>query len=297
MLARSAADLTVTGATTWTFGVIPESIERVVSGVTVIGYPALVDRGRTVDLAVLTDPGDAQRTHLRGVRRLVALAVPDPGPRGHSGLDMAARLVLGRYPHGGAQALLADCADAVIDQLLAGPPIRDAATFDEVVGRITLALPRAFAAALGLLVACLDAGWAADRAAGELTSPVIADSVADVRSELDRLVGPRPVSRIGVQRLGDLRRYLQALAWRTSKMAEDPAADTRRLVAARAAEELMAAHVPGWPVEDPQAHPESARLARQLVDEYRVSLFAQHIRTAMPVSERRIEKFVASLGR
>jgi hypothetical protein len=59
----------------------------------------------------------------------------------------------------------------------------------------------------------------------------------------------------------------------------------------------MAAHVPGWPVAEPQAHPESARLARQLIDEYRVSLFAQHIRTAMPVSERRIEKFVASLGR
>jgi ATP-dependent helicase HrpA len=297
MLARSAADVTVTGATTWTFDTIPESVERVVSGVTVTGYPALVDRGRTVDLAVLTDPGDAQRTHNRGVRRLVALAVPDPGPRGHAGLDLAAQLVLGRYPHGGAHALLADCADAVIDQLLAGAPIRDAAAFDEAVARITLALPRAFAAALGLLVTCLDAGWAADRSASELSSPVLADSVADVHSELDRLVGPRPVSRIGVHRLGDLRRYLQALAWRTSKMAEDPAADTRRLAAARAAEALVAAHVPGWPVEDPQAHPEAARLARQLVDEYRVSLFAQHIRTAMPVSERRIEKFVASLGR
>jgi ATP-dependent helicase HrpA len=293
MLARSAADLTVTGATTWTFGVIPESVERVVSGVQVTGYPALVDRGRTVDLTVLADPGEAQRTHRRGVRRLVALAVPDPGPRGHSALDMSARLVLGRYPHGGAQALLDDCADAVIDQLLEGAPIRDAATFDEAVTRITLALPRAFAAALGLIVTCLDAGWAADRAVSDLVSPVLADSVADVRVELDRLVGPRAVSRIGVQRLVDLRRYLQALAWRTTKMAEDPAADARRLAAARAAEALMDAHVPGWPVEDPQAHPESVRLARQLVDEYRVSLFAQHIRTAMPVSEKRIEKFVS----
>ena len=79
MLARAADDITVAGATTWTFGTIPETVERVVSGVPVTGYPALVDRGRSVDLAVLADPGEAQRSHLRGVRRLVALAVPEPG--------------------------------------------------------------------------------------------------------------------------------------------------------------------------------------------------------------------------
>ena len=61
-----------------------------------------------------------QRSHLRGVRRLVALSVPNPAPRGHSGLDMTGRLILGRYPHGGAQALLDDCTDACIDTLLAG---------------------------------------------------------------------------------------------------------------------------------------------------------------------------------
>jgi ATP-dependent helicase HrpA len=297
MLARSAADVSVAGATSWRFGTIPESIERVVSGVRVTGYPALVDRGRAVDLVVLPEAGEAARAHLRGVRRLVALAVPDPGPRGHAGLDMRSRLVLGRYPHGGAEALLADCADGCLDSLLAaGPPIREEAAFDEAVPRITLALPKAFAAALSHLVGALEPGWEADRAVAD-ASPVLAESVADVRAELDRLLGPRPVSRIGVERLPDLRRYLQALAWRTSKMPDDPAADAQRLAAARDAEGLMAARVPGWPVADPMDAPPVARQARQLVDEYRVSLFAQHIRTAIPVSARRIEKFVAALER
>ncbi len=120
MLARAADDITVTGATTWTFGTIPATVERVVSGVPVTGYPALVDRGRSVDLTVLADANEAARAHLRGVRRLVALSVPNPAPRGHSGLDMTGRLILGRYPHGGAQALLDDCTDACIDSLLAG---------------------------------------------------------------------------------------------------------------------------------------------------------------------------------
>ena len=58
----------------------------------------------------------------------------------------------------------------------------------------------------------------------------------------------------------------------------------------------MRAALPEWPVLDPLAVRPEARTARQLVDEYRVSLFAQHIRTAMPVSEKRIERFVAGLA-
>ena len=124
---------------------------------------------------------------------------------------------------------------------------------------------------------------------------MVTDAVADIRAELDRLVGPRPVSRMGAERMADLRRYLQALAWRVAKLPDDPAADSRRRAAAHAAEALMATRVDGWPVPDPMAAGDPARSARRLIDEYRVSLFAQHIRTAVPVSERRIEKFVAGL--
>ena len=295
MLARAADDITVSGATTWTFGTIPETVERIVSGVPVIGYPALVDRGRSVDLAVLPDAGQAQRSHLRGVRRLVALAVPNPAPRGHASLDMTGRLILGRYPHGGAQALLDDCADACIDALLAGPPVRDPESFTAAVSRITLELPRRYASVLAQVVTALGMAWDAERSVDALTSPVVADSVADMRAELDRLVGARPVSRIGADQLPDLRRYLQALAWRAAKLPDDPAADSRRLEAARSGERMMAQHVPGWPVPDPMAADDTARAARRMIDEYRISLFAQHIRTAVPVSERRIEKFVAGI--
>ena len=58
----------------------------------------------------------------------------------------------------------------------------------------------------------------------------------------------------------------------------------------------MAAHVAGWPVDDPQLAEDPAKQARQLIDEYRVSLFAQHIRTTVPVSQRRVQKFVAGLS-
>ena len=208
---------------------------------------------------------------------------------------MTGKLILGRYPHGGAQALLDDCTDACIDALLAGPPVRDEQSFTGAVSRITLELPRRYAAVLGQVVTALGLAWDAERSVDALTSPVVAESVADIRAELTRLVGPRPITRIGAEQIPDLRRYLQALAWRASKLPDDPAADAQRLDAARVGEAVMAQHVAGWPVPDPMAADDTARAARRMIDEYRVSLFAQHIRTSVPVSQRRIEKLVAGI--
>ncbi|MGB8022590.1 MAG: ATP-dependent RNA helicase HrpA [Candidatus Nanopelagicales bacterium] len=295
MLARAADDLAVRGARSWTFGQIPQRVERVVSGVAVTGFPALVDQGDCVDLVVVPGAEEQALIHPRGVRRLVALTVPNPGPRGFDSLDARARLALGRYPHGGAKALLADCADACIDALLAGSPIWDQESFDSATSTITVLLPSRFAVALGQLVAGLDSAWSADRALADAASPALAESLADARAELDRILGPAPASRIGAHRLPDLRRYLQALAWRAERMPDDPAGDARRLMAARAAERRMAARIEAWPVDDPMGASEVARRARQLIDEYRVSLFAQHIRTAMPVSPQRIERFLDSV--
>ncbi len=296
LLAQSASDIAVEGATDWRFGTIPDSVERTVSGIAVTGYPALADRGTCVDLVVLGDREQAGQLHRRGVRRLVRLATPDPGTRAYAGLDARSRLILGRFPHGGAPALLADCADACVDALLAGEAVRSPEAFAAAAQRVATALPDRFASALAILVAGLEPAWEADRSVSELTSPIVADSAADIREELERLLGAQPVTRIGADRLPDLRRYLQALAWRTARLPDDPAGDAGRLASVRQAEALLAGRIPGWPVADPAASDPDAARARQLLDEFRVSVFAQHIRTAFPVSQRRIEKFVATLG-
>ncbi len=296
MLARVADDLTVTGARTWQFGTIAPTVQRIVSGVPVTGHPALADRGTTVDLLVMADPDLAIRTHRRGVRRLIILRIPDPAPRGHAGLDLTSRLVLGRYPHGGATTLLGDVADACVDALLCGPEIRSRDDFEAAAGRITLELHRRYAATLTQVVAALADAWEAERTIDALHSPVVAASVADIRTELDRLVGPQPISRFGADQLPDFRRYLQALAWRASKLADDPSGDARRMSEVHRAEDLLASRVTEWPVRDPMLANPTVAMARKLADELRVSLFAAHIRTALPVSTRRIEKFVAGTG-
>jgi ATP-dependent helicase HrpA len=285
LVASAAPELTATGATSWTFGTIPTTVERRVSGVVVTGCPALVDRGTSVDLLVEPDAEAAARLHRRGVRRLVALAVRDPSARVYAALPTADRLTLGRFP-GGAQAVLADTVDACIDALLPDAPVRTGEVFDAVLAQVGAALPGRFAAALPVVVACLGHAWEADRAVA---------AHEDLRAELDRLAGPGFVTRYGADRLPDVRRYLQALAWRAARLADDPWADAQRLAQAREAEAVLAAAVPQWPVDDPAGSPADAAAARRLADEFRVSLFAQQLRTAVPVSLRRIEKFAAGL--
>ncbi len=291
MLVAAAHGLTVTGAKAWTFGTIPQRIERTVAGVTLVGHPALVDRGDRVDLSVVEDADSAVRAHRRGVRRLIRLAVPNPGPRGYAGLDTASRLVLGRFPQGGAEAVLADCADACVDALAA--EVWTAESFTAEVARITLELPGRFAPVLRQAVECLDFAWQADRALAALTADAVAESAADLRSEMRRLAGPGMVTRFGVARVPDLRRYLRALALRAARVADDPAGDLRRLDQARQAETLLS-RIDGWPVPDPASATPRQAAARQLLDEFRVSLFAQQVGTAMPISMRRIERFAAA---
>jgi ATP-dependent helicase HrpA len=291
MLRQAAGDLVVSGATQWTFGTIPTQVERTVSGVAVTGYPALLDRGDRVDLTVLEDAAAAERRHARGVRRLVRLATPDPAQRAANDLSTADRLQLGRYSDGGASAVLADTADACVDGILPRPAARSEEAFAQAVAAAG-SLPERLGQALPQVVSCLATAWEIDRAVAGLTSAVVAASVADIRAELQRLIGPRFVSRIGVARLPDLHRYLRALQHRTSRLADDPAGDRSRLEQAKHAEQLLAGAIADWPVADPAAATAVSQKARQLLDEYRVNLFAQQIRTPMPVSQRRIERFL-----
>ena len=220
--------------------------------------------------------------------------MPDPALRAHRGLNSGQRLVLSRQ--GDAQGLLTDLADACVDDLLIGPPTRNEESFDEAVRRCSVQLPGSCADGLAHLVSCLEPAWQAEQAIAALTSPVVAESVADIRSELQRLFGAHLVTRFGVRKLADLRRYGQALAWRAERLAAAPAADASRLASVRAAERVLAEHIAAWPVHDPAGADARHAYARQLLDEYRVSVFAQHLRTAMPVSQRRIEKYLADLG-
>jgi ATP-dependent helicase HrpA len=252
----------------------------------VTGYPALVDEGSSVALRVLGSADEQAAAMWTGVRRLLLLSVPSP-VKGISGrLSNASKLALTANPHGGVVALLDDCVVAAVDALMrsGGGLVWDAASYerlrDHVRGELFETTERVLRHVEEVLTL-----WAA-------LSPQVAGISAaqvDMREQLARLIHPGFVTDAGLERLPDLVRYLKAIELRLSKLPRDAERDRREMTSVHAVQEEVDALLRKRP-HDPRA----AEL-RWLVEELRVSLFAQGMRTKQPVSEKRIYKAIDAL--
>jgi ATP-dependent helicase HrpA len=295
-VAEAAADVERTGLTAWSIGALPDAFERQVDGQTVRGVPALVDEGDTVALRVLGTAVDARRAHRRGVRRLLTLTVPSPVKHVLGRLDPTPRLALGANPHGSVPALLADCVDAAVDALAADDldQVRDAAAFDRLRDRVrgdlagtTYDVVRTVA---DVLVLSADVSGRLDSLVGDRVAP----AVDDERAHLARLIRPGFVTRVGRDRLPHLRRYLRAVVARLDALPTDPVRDATRQSEVAAVE----AEVDAWLARLPARRRDDADVVEVtwMVEELRVSLFAQRLGTAYPVSAKRIAKAMAALS-
>ncbi len=131
-LTRAGAELARSGATTWVFGVVPEQIELTRAGRRLVGYPGLVDEGRSVGLRVFETPARQTRSHGAGVRRLALLGTPDPTRWVVSHLSNVDKLALGHSSYAGVPALLADARLASVGELVrraGGDQVRDPDVF------------------------------------------------------------------------------------------------------------------------------------------------------------------------
>jgi ATP-dependent helicase HrpA len=130
----------------------------------------------------------------------------------------------------------------------------------------------------------------------EFTAPVLAPAVADVRTQLTGLLGPGFVAATGAQRLPDLARYLQAIARRLDKLPHDPDRDRAWMhridTVTQAYQQLRRQSN----TEELGEHPELQQI-RWMIEELRVSYFAQELRTPYPISDRRIYQAIAAARR
>lgn len=291
-----ASDLERTGLRGWPddLDTLPRSVERTVGGHLVRGYPALVDARNTVDVRVFATEAERDPAMVAGTRRLLRLAVPSPAKAVEKTLDPRARLVLGSNPDGSLAALLDDCADAAVD-VLAPAPVWTRTDFVALRDRVAAALPSTTRDILGRAQKVLTAWNEVQLALPERPSSALADAVADIRAQLGSLVAPGFVTTAGAARLADLTRYLTAIARRLDRLPHSPQADRDRLQRVRAVQaaydELLAALSPA------RAAAADVRDIGWMIEELRVSLWAQQLGTARPVSEQRIYRAIdAVLG-
>jgi len=281
------ADLERTGLRDW-----PEDLEelpRTVERRAVRGYPALVDTGPAVDLRVLPTEAEQSAAMRPGLRRLLRLTVPSPVKAVERALDPRARLVLGNNPHGSPTALLEDCADAAVD-VLAQTPVWTRAEFLAVRDRVAAKLAATTQNVVGRVQHVLAAAQRVQLALPDPPPPTQADAVADIRDQLGRLLPAGFVTASGAGRLADLTRYLTAIERRLERLPHAVAADRDRMARVHAVqeayEELVAAVSPAR-----AARPDIAEI-RWMIEELRVSLWAQQLGTARPVSEQRIYRAI-----
>jgi ATP-dependent helicase HrpA len=221
-----------------------------------------------------------------GVRRLLLLSVPSPVKAIAGRLSNASKLALTSNPHGGVVALLEDCVTAAVDALMVTgeAPVWDAAGFERLRDHVRSGLHETTERVVSQVEEVLTR-WAA------LTPQLTGISAAqvDMREQLARLVRPGFVTATGLGRLPDLVRYLTALEARLARLPRDAARDSRDMASVHAVQEEVDALLRTRPGD-----PRALEVA-WLVEELRVSLFAQGMRTRQPVSEKRIYKAIDAL--
>ena len=279
--------------TTWTFGELPELMEIRKAGQSLIGFPALIDKTTHVEIEVFDEPDVAARKHRAGLRRLIALQIKDALKYPEKNIPDLQKMSVAYLlvSNGSADELRDQFIDVALDRaFLADALPTDAVAFARTVeggrGRLTLIANEVARSAGGILLE----HTAAVRKLKDARAPKeVAD---DITAQLGRLVPKRFVTDTPWAQLAHLPRYLKAVVMRLDKQRADPARDALRLAELRPIESRYWRHLAE------RKGVADARLDeyRWLLEELRVSLFAQELRTPQPVSVKRLEKVWAQLS-
>lgn len=288
----AAASLEQTGLTSWTFGELPEVLDTRVAGGVVRGYPAVVDQGKTVSVRVESTPDAAAAATRDGVLRLVLLGVPSPSSYVQEHLTSQEKLALAASPYPSAAALIEDCRAAVarkvIQAVVPDGIVRDEAGFARVRDAVSAVLVDDLFACVSLVARILTKSRDVERGIKSQNSLALLGPLNDIRTQLSGLLHPGFVSAAGIERLAHFPRYLEGMLDRLKTLSSEPGKDRARMTEY----ERMAKAFEDAGGTIPLAADATPALVevRWLLEEYRVSVFAQRLGTAQPVSPQRIMK-------
>ncbi|PQA76008.1 ATP-dependent RNA helicase HrpA [Rhodoferax sp. TS-BS-61-7] len=286
--------------TAWTFGELPELLEIRKGGQTLIGFPALIDAGDAVTVEVFDEPEVAIAKHRAGLRRLFAIQIKDALKYLEKNIPDLQKMAVsymnvGKAENGSGGGTIEELREQIIAvaldrAFLLDPLPTDEFAFkrriDEGRGRLTLIANEVARMAAVIL---LEYAAAARKIKDTKNAP---DATADAQQQLNRLIPKKFLQATPWDRLQHLARYLKAITLRLDKYRADPARDTARLTELRPQEQRY------WRLVAERKGAVDDRMAefRWLLEELRVSFFAQELRTPQPVSVKRLDKAWAQIG-
>ncbi|MGZ5780179.1 MAG: DUF3418 domain-containing protein, partial [Burkholderiaceae bacterium] len=280
--------------TTWSFGELPELLEIQQGKQTLLGFPALVDKVTHCDLEVFDDPTEAARIHRTGLRRLMSLQLKEQLKYLEKNIPGLQQMGMQFMALGSQEELRDQIISAGLERACLQEPLpKNAAEFnqrrDEGKSRLNL-LVNEIARLAGLILAEY---YTLPKKLQGIKAH--AQAAADMQSQLEALIGKRFIAETDYANLTHYPRYLKAMNVRLEKLRADPTRDARLMA------EWMQVAQP-WQRAQKDKHggrngdPKMTEF-RWLLEELRVSLFAQELKTPMPVSAKRLQKVWESMQR
>lgn len=277
--------------TAWTFGELPELMEIRKGGQTLIGFPALIDGGDAVSIEVFDEPEVAAAKHRAGLRRLFALQIKDALKYLEKNIPDLQKMAVAYMPLGTQEELRSQILDIALDRAFLQDPLpTHEADFkrrvDEGRGRLTLIANEVARLAGTILV---EYAAAVRKIKDTKNAP---EATQDAQQQLQRLMPKQFIAAAPWAQLAHFPRYLKAITLRLDKYRADPARDASRLAELRPQEQRY------WRLVAERKGQVDARMQelRWLLEELRVSFFAQELRTPQPVSVKRLDKLWAQIN-
>ncbi|AEG93134.1 Candidate ATP-dependent helicase [Ramlibacter tataouinensis TTB310] len=277
--------------TAWTFGELPELMEVRRGGTSLVGFPALVDQGDGVAIEVFDEPEVAAARHRAGLRRLVALQIRDALKYLEKNIPDLQKMAVAYMPLGTLEELREQIVEVALDRAFLQEPLpADQAAFkrrvEEGRGRLTL-IANEVARLAGTILT--EYAAALRKIKDTKNAP---DATQDAAQQLQRLMPKRFLAATPWAALQHFPRYLKAIVLRLDKWRADPARDAARLAELKPQEQRY------WRLVAERKGQLDERMQefRWLLEELRVSFFAQELRTPQPVSLKRLDKVWAQLN-
>ena len=295
-LSKVADDgLEQSGLHIWSFGDLPDHFEQKRGGYSVKAWPALVDEKDSVAIRLFDSQHEQQKAMWRGQRRLLLLNVPSPVKYLHEKLPNKAKLGLYFNPYGKVLDLIDDCIACGIDKLIAehGGPSWQESGYTRLHEVVRAELNDTVVEIAKMVEQILTAVFNINKRLKGRVDMTMALALSDIKAQMGGLVYRGFVTGNGWKKLADTLRYLHAIERRMEKLAVDPHSDRARMIKVQNVEQAWNTWFNKLPPQ--RRDDDDVQDIRWMIEELRVSFFAQQLGTPYPVSEKRITQAMEQL--
>lgn len=272
----------------WSFGSLPDVFEQKRGGYAVKAYPALVDEKSSVGIQLFETEQEQQQAMWQGTRRLLLLNIPSPVKYLHEKLPNKAKLGLYFNQFGNVLDLIDDCIACGVDKLIAehGGPSWQEEGFNQLHERIRAELNETVVEIAKQVEQILTTAHSVNKRLKGRVDMTMALALSDIKVQLSGLIYAGFVCQSGWKRLPDILRYLQAIERRMEKLPVDPNRDRVQMLKVESVQKSYQQLVNKLPPHKPVAA--EIMDIRWMIEELRVSYFAQQLGTPYPISDKRI---------